>query len=186
MLRGKKDDRKRLRVNLGWLLLLAVVIQFLAIKLIIDDPTALMAKKAVLAGTTVMIFVGLVPNLRWWAFRVIVVGLILNTIVIGTNGGLMPATPENATRAYGVESAVDLNIGESPVGGKNILLEAEETRLGALSDVIPIPGLNSRVFSVGDLFLYLGMLVFVAEALYVVTPGFRRRMTKNRLEMIST
>ena len=150
-----------------------------AFKLIIDDPTALVTKKVILAITTAMLFAGLVPNLRWWAFRLIAVGLILNTIVIGFNGGLMPATPENASIVFGAERAAELQIGESPPGAKNVLLAAEDTKLRVLSDVIRVSWLNDRIMSIGDVFLYIGLIIFVGELLFL-TVRPRRWTRKNK------
>ena len=114
VLRGSESDRQGMRVKLGWLLILAVVIQVVAFKLIFDDPSAVVAKTVVLAVTTAMLFVGLAPNLRWWAFRLMALGLILNTLVIAANGGLMPATPENAAIVFGTEAVAGMELGETP------------------------------------------------------------------------
>ncbi len=163
-----------MRVKLGWLLILAVVIQVVAFKLIFDDPSAVVAKTVVLAVTTAMLFVGLAPNLRWWAIRLMALGLILNTLVIAANGGLMPATPENAAIVFGTEAVAGMELGETPPGGKNVLMDSGDTILGPLSDVIRIGWLNDRIMSVGDGLLYFGLMGFVVEALYLALMPRRR------------
>lgn len=96
----------------GWLIILAFLVQLITI-LMVTDPSTLPIKKAVLAITALMILLGILPNLRWWAFRVFAVGFVLNTLVIAVNGGLMPVTPENHQRVLKAEVQMP-SLGQTP------------------------------------------------------------------------
>ena len=148
-------------VRRGWLIILAFVLQLIAI-LLVTDPSALAIKRAIIGITSVMIVFGILPNLRWWAFRLFALGFVLNTLVMAANGGLMPVTPENHQSVSGAE-AQHLTLGQSPPHSKNILLASSNTSLGFLSDRVLISIPRSKIYSVGDLLLMAGVAIFVAE-----------------------
>ena len=147
-------------VRRGWLVILAFAIQAGTIP-IISDPSALALKKAILGVTAAMLLLGILPNLRWWAFRLLGIGFLLNLAVMSANGGLMPITVEDYNMIP--EPAADLSVGQTPPGTKNVLLAEPDIRLGLLRDRIYIAELRSNVYSVGDLVLLAGLAVFVIE-----------------------
>lgn len=158
---SSKPDKGVFGVRRGWLIILAFVLQLFAI-LFIADPSALAVKRAIIGITAVMIAAGILPNLRWWAFRIFALGFILNTLVMAANGGLMPVTPENHQSISGAEGR-ELTPGQSPRHSKNVLLDSSDTNLGFLSDRILISIPRSKIYSLGDLFLIAGLAVFVVE-----------------------
>jgi hypothetical protein len=93
----------------------------------------------------------------------IAVGLALNIVVMGLNGGLMPVTFE-ALRQAGLEHmALGTANGARVMASKDIILSREATRLWFLSDVLVLgkPFPLSTVFSLGDVFLMLGACVLL-------------------------
>ena len=166
-----RGDRHPLDLSRAWLIILAFAIQ-LAVIPTVSDPSALALKKAVLVVTGVMLIVGIVPNLHLWSVRVIVLGFVLNAAAISLNGGLMPITPENQAKVFGVEALPE--IGQTPAYSKNVLLEADDTKVGILSDRIYIGGPSPRVYSIGDFVLVSGLLLFGIEAV-VVSLLLRKR-----------
>ena len=148
-------------VRRGWWILGAFVIQLATIP-VISDPSALTLKKVVLALTAAMLVWGILPNLKLWSFRVLALGFALNALVIFLNGGLMPVSPENYARVAGPE-AQRLVIGQTPPRTKAVLVEASDTRLKLLSDVIYVGQPTPRLFSIGDILLVVGLLVFAIE-----------------------
>ena len=128
---------------------------------IISDPSALVLKKAILGVTAAMLLFGIVPNLRWWAFRLLGIGFLLNLAVMSANGGLMPITLEDFNTIR--EPAADLSVGQTPPSTKNVLLAEPDIRLGLLRDRFYIAQLRANVYSVGDLVLLAGLAVFVIE-----------------------
>jgi hypothetical protein len=145
----------------GWLILLAFLIQLAVIRTV-TDPSSLGIKKAALAVTALMLLLAILPNLRWWAFRVFAVGFVLNTLAMAANGGLMPVTPENHLRVADAGHET-LSLGQTPPHSKVVLLAPSDTRLSFLSDTIYLPILSPKVYSVGDLLLMAGLLTFLVE-----------------------
>ena len=96
------------------------------------------------------------------------IGLGLNATVMVANGGLMPLSPENAERVFSDERLVNISIGETLPYSKSILLESSRIRLELLSDTIFITMPIKNVYSIGDVLLGLGVVIFGLEALYRV------------------
>ncbi len=91
-----------------------------------------------------------------WAWRLAALGVVLNTLVIGLNGGHMPQAPEAAVAA----------MGGSPIDAsrlQNISAMGPDTRLGWLGDVYAEPAWLPRrnVVSVGDMLLASGAALWV-------------------------
>ena len=159
-----RGDRHPLDLSRSWLIILAFAIQ-LAVIPTVSDPSALALKKAVLVVTSVMLIVGIIPNLHLWSVRVIALGFLLNAAAMSLNGGLMPITPENQAKVFGVEAMSE--IGQTPAYSKNILLEADDTKVDLLSDRFYIGGPSPRVYSIGDFVLVSGLVLFGMEAILV-------------------
>ena len=166
-------------IRRGWLLLLAFVIQLVAIYTI-TDPTALAAKKSVLALTSAMLLWAVVANLRWWSFRILAVGLLLNTLVMAVNGGLMPATPENLARLVAPSQVQALQLGQTPPLSKNELKAASDIRLRFLSDIIYVGVPTPKVYSAGDVVLAVGVAGFAIETAALAI--LRRRRAQPTLQ----
>jgi hypothetical protein len=149
-------------VRRGWLVMLALIVQLFVIYGI-SDPTALTLKKTLLAISGAMLLVGIIPNLRWWAFRVMAAGFLLNAIVMASNGGLMPISPENARRVLSEAELQALAPGQTPPHSKSVLLPESDTRLRFLSDTIYLSFPIRNAYSPGDVLLAAGLVTFVVE-----------------------
>jgi hypothetical protein len=90
-------------------------------------------------------------NLRLVGMPVALVGLLLNVVVIGLNGG-MPVRAE-AIVAAGIADHDE--VASLDFGGKRHL-ETPDDRLVVLGDIIPVPGFR-EVVSFGDLILAAGV-----------------------------
>ena len=97
-------------------------------------------------------------NRALFAFWVLGLGLILNLLVIGANGGLMPISPETLQRAELALPTEELEIGERVGGSKDILLPAEQTHFEWLADrfVLPNELPFNFAYSAGDVFIAVG------------------------------
>jgi hypothetical protein len=101
-------------------------------------------------------------GVRW-----IGLGLLLNLGVMVANGGWMPVRPEAIVRVGHTSLAPSLASGTRVYSSKNIVLPLEETRLWFLSDVFvlarpfPVPS----VFSIGDVFVALGVFFLIQAAM---------------------
>ncbi len=112
-------------------------------------------------ATMGILFAFLFLNRRVPGVQVLLAGLMLNMLVIGANGGRMPASSEALTRAGRIAEAQWL---QENVKAANCILMSTATRLNALGDYVVIR-LNSSVgsaYSIGDLVALTGegLLIF--------------------------
>ncbi len=111
-----------------------------------------------LVGSQVVLLVFFWMNRKIAGFWFLGAGLVLNLLVIATNGGLMPISPETVRKVY-PDVPVELwQVGERLGNGKDIVLLPSMTRFWFLSDRFLLPDwINYRVaFSLGDIFIALG------------------------------
>lgn len=92
------------------------------------------------------------------------IGILMNFTVIAINQG-MPVLPASVEIAGGSATPT--------LGGKHVLLD-ESTHLPFLGDIIPLP---RTVISLGDVFLAIGLGVFVEEQTRKAPLLFRRGVT---------
>ncbi len=113
-----------------------------------------------------------------WSSSVLVIGigLAMNFIVIVTNGGLMPVTPEAIARSGLHEKAERAVLSDPLVHSKDVVLRKEDTRLWPISDIIVIENpSNLRIFSPGDVVIGFGLLIVgpLEAAYYYATRNSR-------------
>lgn len=95
-------------------------------------------------------------NVRWRGMPLVLIGLALNAAVIVANGG-MPVSAEAIERS-GQGEMMQVLIDE---GAAKHHLMTEDDVLTPLADVIPIPPPVGQIVSVGDLFVYAGIVWLV-------------------------
>jgi hypothetical protein len=144
---GKLSNLTSIDVRAWWLLFLGFALQIggsfipvrlheLAVGLILSSYLPL------------LVFVWL--NRQMAGLWVAGIGILMNFTVIALNGG-MPVMLAAAELAGG---STDLAL-----GAKHVVLD-ESTRLAFLADVIPLP---ANVISIGDVFLVIGVGVFLED-----------------------
>ena len=113
-----------------------------------------------------LLFPFLLANRTNWGTGLITLGLALNVAVMAANGGLMPVSP-SIIAEVGRHEVPDLELHEHVPGTKNVLLERSGTRLTVLSDSILIdaPRPLRKAVSVGDLFIFIGVIVVFVQIL---------------------
>jgi hypothetical protein len=102
---------------------------------------------AVLIVSNLLVLSWLIVNRSLPGLLIAAVGLLMNLVVVSANGA-MPVS-RDAVRAAGGD---ELEISEE--GLKHEVLD-DDTRLGFLGDIIPLPALG--IWSVGDLVLAAGL-----------------------------
>ena len=122
----------------------------------------------------VAILAALLANWRLRPLQVVTVGVLLNFLVIATNGGSMPVDRELAKRCVG-PGLLRLLDSPSYIVHKPI---TPQTRLRPLADVLPLPMLYPRPTffspgSVGDIFITFGACAMLISGLGAF--GLRRR-----------
>ncbi len=150
-----------IKIKLGWLIILAVLMQRMPFAL--SAPSSFVElKKALLFLSYVLLLWALSRNLHLWSMRILTLGTILNFVAIVANGGLMPVSPEARLQA-GMTALGQSGFGKVLPEGKGVLLPIDRTNLWVLSDVIPV-SLVGGVFSLGDAVIIVGLLCFVVSA----------------------
>ena len=143
---------------------IALLLAGLIVQLAFDiwDPPGLTKDGALavllLSNLAVLAFV--LMNWELPGMLLVAVGLLLNTVVIAANQA-MPVSASAANTA-GIEAP------SSDTDDLKHELAGDDTTLGFLGDVIPVPGLG-EVLSIGDIALALG----VGRVVYVQTTGGR-------------
>jgi hypothetical protein len=153
------------RVHVFWwgVALAGLVLQVVPLRRWFDDDVAVTG----LIASYVLLIAFVWVNRRLPAARLLLVGLVLNLVVIGVNGG-MPVG-EAAIRTAGssegdLPSAID--------DGKHHLMTSSDV-LTPLADVIGLPPPLATVLSIGDVFLYSGVVAFAVIVM-------RGRFAENR------
>ena len=120
---------------------------------------------ALYVGSTLVVFGVLLLNVRLPGFWLLALGAGLNLVAIAANGGWMPSSPEAWMQLNGV--------GEVPTEAyTNSALITSATRFPALGDifVLPRPIPLANVFSVGDVLIAAGAIVFLVRQMRSGTP----------------
>ena len=101
------------------------------------------------------------PSLRG-AWSLAAVGVGLNVLVVGANGGYMPQSEAAHIATRGTQLS---NTQASDQQLRNVLPLSSETRLNWLGDVIPEPAWlpKNNVISLGDLLLGLGLAAWAFQ-----------------------
>lgn len=147
-------------LRLGGGAFFALLLQVVAFTAPLGDD---LPRRALLLLSYIVLICFVALNLRRIGIAIIGVGLLMNLIAISANGGLMPVTPETLARG---DFPDDVRVGQWVPGSKDVLLEREDVRLWALGDRYVLDsGPATLAYSVGDVFILAGLIVFVAEML---------------------
>lgn len=183
---GKLRNLAEIRLRWAWLLVVAVILRFAteaALGAHIEIVETL--RLPLLAGAFAILLVALWVNRTYPGLSLAFIGVLSNTLVILANGGFMPIWSPALTAAGLSEADVTRSF--------HVVVDAAAPdfigRLLILGDVIPapIPVIRS-VYSLGDLFLTLGLAFFLfAGVVRVPTPieeqqdaDLRRRLAAGR------
>ncbi|MBI2847125.1 MAG: DUF5317 domain-containing protein [Chloroflexi bacterium] len=149
-----------LRIRFGWIIVISFTIYLRGVYFVpANDET--LRSIVILSSMTILAF-GVLFNLHLWAFRFMAIGLLLNLLVMASNGGFMPISPETLKEIGVEQDAQVLEMGKVREHPKVILLPVEQTRMPLLSDTLIIPGVRNA-YSPGDFFVMAGVLGFIFE-----------------------
>jgi hypothetical protein len=151
---GRPSRLATVHVRWVWLAIAALALQVV--------PTTVAGELAV--PLLLVSFVGLVvfavANIRYWGFELILLGVLLNFLVIGMNGG-MPVSRAALIASDQRDTIDDLRNVDT---AKHHLAD-EDDRLVFLGDVIAIPSPVEQAVSIGDLFTYGGVALLLAAGM---------------------
>lgn len=153
------------QVHITWA---PLAIAGLAIQLVLFSPPVVewigdlgAAGPVVYVGSTALVLAALLRNLRQPGLALIALGAALNAVVILTNGGFMPVSPDALAAIGRLEPAGSFG---------NTVLATSSTVLPWFGDTIPLPlpvPLRT-VVSIGDLLIGAGAAAFLVR---VMTRG---------------
>jgi hypothetical protein len=104
-------------------------------------------------------------NQRLPGMRIVLAGITLNLIVITANGGYMPVLPEALAQIGYGDGAYQMQPGSIVLGSKDVVLPTQQAPLWMLGDVLVIPEPFPRptAMSIGDMFLAVGVFLFITQ-----------------------
>ena len=161
------DNVAAFKFHYWWLVIVATAIHRMPF-LIFSQSEALLFKKIAMFITCLLMIFVMLKNFKLWAFRIMLIGILLNFAAISFNGGLMPVTPEARINA-GMSSIDRSVVGGVLPEGSGVLLTADQTRLWLFTDIIPVEKLGA-VCSIGDLIILFGMVVLGIQIVYRSYP----------------
>ena len=113
----------------------------------------------------ILIIICLLLNIKRNSMKAFLIGVILNFIVIFANGGMMPVSLDGI---MGINDNISV---ELPVSGYNIKHQglSPDTKFVYLADIILIakPYPFPKILSVGDIFIMIGLFIFIQEAMII-------------------
>jgi hypothetical protein len=159
---GRLRGFERLHLRHWWLAPIGLGLQAL------DLPDArhgtdFVVRMAVLGASYVLLVLFAGINIRMPGMPLLLVGLTLNAVVVTANGG-MPMS-ERALEASGQTAALKHLTADEGVRVDKHHLMTSGDRLTPLADVIPIPKPIGQVASVGDVFIYAGLVWLIVAVM---------------------
>ncbi len=154
LLGGRLEHLAGVHFRLAPLALVALAIQLVLFSPLADGLSEPIAR-TIYVGSTVLVGVVVLANLRLTGLPLIVIGAGLNVAAIVANGGAMPASSDALA-----------SLGMSVGGNTNSVVDAEPV-LAPLTDVFALPAWlpMANVFSVGDVLIGVGVAVAIAAAM---------------------
>lgn len=148
----------------GWVMILAFLVQVYTVYGL-GSEGPLFARKGLVLGSYLVLGFTVWSNRHRRGMILLGLGLALNLLAIAANGGLMPVAPEAMLLAGKAEQLASLAPGQWVPASKDILLPPERTILWPLTDVLVYRSAfgGSRIFSIGDVVIALGVFLTVAD-----------------------
>ena len=156
---GRLTNLRDISVNHVWLLFIPITVHLLVFSSLASDfNLSDDVVRFVYVASMAIVAVAVWLNRRLPGMGLITIGFVLNFAVISLNGGLMPAS--NAAHELG---------GYAIHNGRfqNSMPITNTTLLPWLGDVLPLPNMPPirGVYSIGDIFIYVGGMIFIYRAL---------------------
>ena len=168
---GKISNLAKTEFRWVWLVFVGLVVQVgTEVYSIFVDPRLREDPKGILllAASYTMLIAFLVLNREQPGTPLMALGLLLNIVVIFANGGMPVSLPAARAAGFDPSGYLRASVKHEAMGPSTVLR--------FLGDIIPLPGIRNIV-SVGDVFLGLGILIFVQRR---VAYAPRRKSNRNK------
>jgi hypothetical protein len=153
LLGGRLRNVANLEITWPWLALVGLALQF------VTGPGSTVPLVCLYLSFALLI-VFTIKNIRVFGFAVILVGVLCNLLVIGTNGGM----PVSKAALRGSDQGRFLGDLENNPYPKHHLA-TDDDLLRSLGDVIPVPKPVAQAISIGDIFTYGGVGMVIVGAM---------------------
>ncbi len=160
-LKGSLLKLSSLRARLWWLLLLAFLAKFMAVKLHGSGLYDMGGLMPYVQGGVYWVSIGfIVLNRRFPWMKVILLGTLLNATVVMMNGGRMPVSEQTLVEVGKVQTIDRLR------GGEDVMhsLGDDSTFAPFLGDWITIPP-STSVLSIGDVIVMIGVILLISSVM---------------------
>lgn len=164
--KGKFSNIENLEIHQWYLILIAGAIQFSLSILKKWNPQwagPLLGQyfKYIHILSYILILHCIMMNIKRKSMKLFLIGVLLNFLVITANAGKMPVS---ITGFKGINSRTTMELPTSEFDIKHIAVRPD-TKLVYLADIILIarPYPLPKILSIGDIFLILGLFVFIQE-----------------------
>ena len=113
----------------------------------------------------ILMIICIILNLNRNSMKDFLIGVVLNFIVIFSNGEKMPVSLHGIK---GIDNSISTELQTSDFDIKHQVIN-QNTKLVYLSDIllIPKPYPIRKIFSVGDIFIMIGLFIFIQEAMVI-------------------
>ena len=153
LLGGRLRNVSQIHLSWAWMALVGLALQF------VTGPGSTVPL-ACLYLSFFFLVAFVVKNIEVFGFPVILVGILLNLVVIGINGG-MPVS-KHALRASDQQQFMS-DLENNPFPKHHLATDDDQLRF--LGDVIPIPAPVAQAISVGDILTYGGVGMVIVSAM---------------------
>lgn len=160
-IRGGKFSRlSNLEFKRIWVFMLALIIQAGIVLLGVNgNEFVLKYIREINAISYILLFIGIIINSKHRTFFIVLLGMLMNVFVMFSNEWRMPASID------GLKLAGYSELAEITLSGKLAFYVPldELSKYGFLSKIITIPPpyFNPQVLSIGDIFISLGLFLFI-------------------------
>ncbi|WP_379970888.1 DUF5317 domain-containing protein [Ectobacillus sp. sgz5001026] len=157
--RGNLKELANLRIKGGLIFPILFVLEILIFIFQNRFPTLLFLSNYIYIFIYVLGLIFLYLNRNYKGFKLILLGVFLNFLVMAINGGRMPVSLDVA---YMIDPVNAEYIKNGGMYAKHQVLTAN-THLGFLGDIIPIthPYPKMQAISIGDVIMNIGIFIFV-------------------------
>lgn len=168
--KGKFRNLEEIEIRAWYLLLIAAAIQIIAsiLKGRGFSIEAFNMERALLflhILSYLLMIVCVILNINKNSMKAFFIGIILNFIVIFANGGKMPVSL-NGIKGINDNIGIELATSEFDIKHQGV---TPNTKLVYLSDIIliPEPYPLPKILSIGDVFIMIGLFIFLQEAMVI-------------------
>jgi len=165
-----------------WLALVALALQVPLIRAPLGPTQQVVVAQALFLLSHLLLLTFVWLN-RWLVgIQIVGLGVLCNLLVILTNGGFMPITPQTLVRINPGSTLDQWPVGYHYGNSKDVILLQEATVFWFLSDilVLPPPFPWPAAFSVGDMLIALGIVILLQGPVYLPVPGRQDRGLKGK------